>query len=118
MTSIHANFISTYLKPQVAPLDCQSEPITNPAAMRAMAMYSDWQPTPADWPENVMCRQNTPHVFHQKLGRWVPSDDKFSHFADIREWLNMMDDRKNYQASFQTWYDTPRPSRTPYMSLA
>ena len=85
--------------------------------MRAMAMYSDWQPKPADWPEDVLCRQNTPHVFHQKLGRWVPTDDKFSHFADIREWLNMMDDRKNYQASFQTWYDTPRPSRTPYMSI-
>jgi hypothetical protein len=115
MTSIHANFITTYLKHQDSP--CQPEPYKNPAAMRAMAMYSDWQPKPADWPEDVLCRQNTPHVFHQKLGRWVPTDDKFSHFADIREWLNMMDDRKNYQTSFQTWYDTPRPSRTPYMSI-
>jgi hypothetical protein len=111
MTTIHANFIATYLKPQ--------EPQSNlsPAALRSMRMYSDWQSKPADWPEDVLCRQNTPHAFHEKLGRWVPTSEKLGFFADIRDWLAMMDDRKNYQESFQTWYDEPRPSRIPYMSV-
>ena len=113
MTSIHANFISTYLKPK----DAQQEYRFSPPAMRAMAMYSDWQTKPADWPEDVLCRQNTPYAYHHKLGRWVPTSDKFGFFADIREWLDMMDDRKDYQAAFQIWYDEPRPSRIPYMSV-
>ncbi len=112
MTSIHANFIAAFLKPA----NIQEQPFCV-AAMRAMGMFSDWQHKPTDWPEDVLCRQNTPYVFHKKLGRWVPTSEKFGFFADIREWLDMMDDRKDYQTTFQGWYDTPRPSRTPYMSV-
>ncbi len=113
MTTIHANFITTYLKPQPE----EPQPISNPAALRAMEMYSDWQTKPADWPEDVLCRQNTPYAFHKKLNRWVPTSPSLGFFADIREWLDMMDDRKDYASTFQSWYDHPRPTRTPYWSI-
>lgn len=108
--SIHANFFNTYLKQEQLPP-------TNPAAERAARLFSDWQPTPAQWPADVRCRDNTPYAFHQKLGRWVPTNEKLGFCADIREFLNRMDDRKDYQATFQTWYDQPRPSRAPYLTL-
>jgi hypothetical protein len=106
---IHANFFNTFLKPH--------QPPANYAAERAAQMFSDWQPTPQNWPEDIRCRENTPHAFHEKLGRWVPTNEKIGFFADIREFLSLMDDRKDYQATFQTWYDQPRPSRIPYLTL-
>lgn len=109
--SIHANFFNTYLKQE------QQQPPTNPAAERAARLFSDWQPTPAQWPADVRSRDNTPYVFNAKLSRWVPTNEKLGFCADIREFLDRMDDRKDYQVTFQTWYDQPRPSRTPYLTL-
>jgi len=110
---IHANFFNAFLKPFNLP----EQPPINYAAERAARMFSDWQKTPQGWPADVRCRENTPYAFHEKLGRWVPTSPAVGFFADIREWLNMMDDRKDYQATFQSWYDQPRPSRTPYITL-
>lgn len=112
---IHANFFNTFLKPFHVPEE--KEPPINHAAERAARMFSDWQQTPQSWPADIRCRENTPYAFHAKLGRWVPTNEKLGFFADIREFLDMMDDRKDYQKTFQTWYDQPRPSRTPYITL-
>lgn len=115
-TDIHANFFNAFLKPfHQQEQEPQSQ--INYAAERAARMYDDWQTPPSQWPVDVRCRQNTPHAFHAKLGRWVPTSSAIGFYADVREWLNMMDDRKDYQTTFQVWYDQPRPSRTPYLSL-
>jgi hypothetical protein len=86
-------------------------------AVRAMALYSDWAAPEPHWPKGTLSRNGMPYAFHERLGRWVPTSESIGYFADIRDWLEMMDDRKDYTSKFQSWYDHPRPSRAPYVSF-
>ncbi len=89
----------------------------SPAARRAMALYNDWTAPDPSWPRDTLARNGMPYAYHEKLGRWVPTSERFGFSADLREWLDMMDDRKDYTTKFQTWYDQPRPTRQPYVSF-
>ncbi len=89
----------------------------SPQARRAMSLYNDWSEPDPSWPSGTLCRNGMPYAFHERLGRWVPTSERFGFYADMREWLEMADDHKDYTATFQTWYDQPRPSRQPYLSV-
>jgi len=89
----------------------------SPQARRAMSLYNDWSEPDSSWPSGTLCRNGMPYAFHERLGRWVPTSERFGFYADMREWLEMADDHKDYTATFQTWYDQPRPSRQPYLSV-
>ena len=89
----------------------------SPQAVRAMSLYSDWSAPEPHWPKGTLARNGTPYAFHERLGRWVPTSESIGFFADIRDWLSLMDDRKDYTSKFQSWYDHPRPSRQPYVSF-
>ena len=89
----------------------------SPQAVRAMSLYSDWSAPQPNWPKDTLSRNGIPYAFHERLGRWVPTSESIGFFADIRDWLSLMDDRKDYTSKFQSWYDHPRPSRQPYVSF-
>ncbi len=112
----HFNKLLKYAEEQHAQQEALAINLS-PAARRAMALYSDWSPPEEGWPEGTLSRKGIPYAYHEKLGRWVPTSDRFGFCADVREWLDMMDDRKDYTTKFQTWYDQPRPTRQPYVSF-
>jgi hypothetical protein len=90
----------------------------SPQALSAMVIYNDWSAPAPHWPVGTLSRGGLPYVFHERLGRWVQTSERFGFYADMREWLKMMDDHKDYTTKFESWYIQPRPTRPPYVSFA
>lgn len=57
-------------------------------SQKAMMLYDDWETdVPSYWPEGVKKRLGIPHVFHSKLGKWVPTHSFFQFIPDIYDWI-------------------------------
>jgi hypothetical protein len=57
-------------------------------AEKAAKLYNDWETdVPAEWPTTVKKRNRMPHVFHTKVGKWVPTHSRLEWLPDMNDWI-------------------------------
>jgi hypothetical protein len=93
---------------------------TKAAATKAAKMYDDWQDNEeySSSGTHIKYRNNTPHVFHKKVGKWVATTKEFEYLSDMSTWVTTNSTQSSGDRTdiYNKWKDLPRSQRicNPY----
>lgn len=87
---------------------------------KAAKMYDDWNDNEEYSSRGTLIkhRNNTPHVFHKRVGKWVATIKDFDYIHDFSSWVitNSPQSSSDRSDIYNKWKDLPRSQRimNPY----